>query len=324
VTDPTLDESLNHITSAVRLGALLRELRGKRTQQNVADHAKREHFYVHRPDLSAIERGRRLPTANELQGILRVCGRPDLFDHLDCIRQQLMMEPTVQAASNGQLEPTNYLPDAGSEIARETTLHLRSSKQGRTSHRKLFIAAFTTTAVAIFIVGFLASGREKNSTPPHVAEAILTQLDKQTAVTVLRSIPLCAEQLIPPQAEASFTVLAQGIGPADAERPDRLVELRAYHDPHYGWVVWTHLTKSTSSRDRLWLDWSYLSEPTDRNQWRQCGPNAINFGPDSFAVQAVDSTQRQRWFRACGQAPPEDRPIGSKHTSFCTSWVPGS
>ncbi len=81
------DEEFGGINSAAQLGSLLRRLRGSKTQQNIADRAKRHHLYVHRPDLSAIERGRRLPTANELQGILHGCGRSDLFDRLDCIRQ---------------------------------------------------------------------------------------------------------------------------------------------------------------------------------------------------------------------------------------------
>lgn len=180
---------------------------------------------------------------------------------------------------------------------------------------------FTAAAVVITTVVVLANRATNTSTQPPISEVLPSQLETQAAVAALRDVPLCAEQLVP-HAGVSSTVLARDIGPADAVRPNRLVELRAYHDPQHGWIAWTHLAKSASSRDRLWLDWSYLPEPNDRSQWRQCGPHAISFGPNSPAIRAVDSDRRQRWFRACGQAPPEDRPPGSKRNSFCTSWVP--
>ncbi|MCS7482479.1 RICIN domain-containing protein [Umezawaea endophytica] len=71
-------------------GAALRELRGRKTQQNIADHAQRNHFYLHRPDLSAIERGHRLPTANELRAILHACDRADLVDEFIGLRERLV------------------------------------------------------------------------------------------------------------------------------------------------------------------------------------------------------------------------------------------
>jgi hypothetical protein len=75
--------------SIAEFGAALRELRGRKTQQNIADHAQRNHFYLHRPDLSSIERGHRLPTANELRAILHACDRADLVDEFIGLREQL-------------------------------------------------------------------------------------------------------------------------------------------------------------------------------------------------------------------------------------------
>ncbi|NGY63217.1 hypothetical protein G7043_30285 [Lentzea sp. NEAU-D13] len=75
--------------SVAEFGAALRELRGRKTQQNIADHAQRNHFYLHRPDLSAIERGHRLPTANELRAILQACDRADLVDEFIGARERL-------------------------------------------------------------------------------------------------------------------------------------------------------------------------------------------------------------------------------------------
>ncbi len=76
--------------SPTEFGAALRELRGRKTQQNIADHAQRNHSYLHRPDLSAIERGHRLPTANELRAILHACGRADLTDEFIGVRERLV------------------------------------------------------------------------------------------------------------------------------------------------------------------------------------------------------------------------------------------
>ncbi|MGH3923979.1 MAG: hypothetical protein ACRDTT_14110, partial [Pseudonocardiaceae bacterium] len=112
MTESAADDEFDHITSASHLGSLLRRLRGDRTQQNITDHAKRQNLYVHRPDLSAIERGRRLPTANELRGILYGCGRLNLFDRLDGVRQHLMAQPADAPTSHDAHLRISYLPAA--------------------------------------------------------------------------------------------------------------------------------------------------------------------------------------------------------------------
>lgn len=131
VTEQAAGGEFDQITSVAELGSLLRRLRDDKTQQNIADHAKRHHLYVHRPDLSAIERGRRLPTANELRGILYGCGHPDVFDRLDCVRQQLMAEPTDLAASNYQHQPVTHLSAVAPGIPDEEAVRLRSQESDR-------------------------------------------------------------------------------------------------------------------------------------------------------------------------------------------------
>jgi hypothetical protein len=84
---------LPQIKTASQLGEHLRMLRGRRTQQNIADHAKRANVYLHRPDVSTIERGRRLPTENELRGFLHACGRADLIEPLNAVRLNLQGDP---------------------------------------------------------------------------------------------------------------------------------------------------------------------------------------------------------------------------------------
>lgn len=93
------------ITTALELGDCLRGLRGRRTQQNVADHAKRANLYLHRPDVSTIERGRRLPTENELRGFLRACDRVDLFDELNAVRLRLQDSPQETVAPRNPQPP---------------------------------------------------------------------------------------------------------------------------------------------------------------------------------------------------------------------------
>lgn len=310
VTELATDDEFDRITSSAHLGSLLRRLRGSRTQQNIVDHAKRHNFYVHRPDLSAIERGRRLPTSNELRGILHGCKRIDLFDNLDFIRQRLIAEPADPATSNEQPQPVSHLLAALPGTADEAVPGLRSQEPDRARRRRqLVITVFIAAVVEITTIVVLTD------------RAPASGLDIPAAIEAARQAPLCAEELLPDPGVAS-TVLAQDNGPADAVVPNRLVELHAHHHPQHGWIAWARLAKSESSRDRLWMDWSYLPEPTERNQWRQCGPHPISSGPDSPAIKAVDSEQRERWFRACGQAPPEERPPDSTRKSFCTSWVP--
>lgn len=323
VIESAADDEVDRVTSPAQLGSLLRRLRGSKTQQNIADHARRHNFSVHRPDLSAIERGHRLPTANELRGILHGCGCIDLFDSFDGIRQRLLAELADPQTSNGQPHPVSH-PAPGNPD--DSGLPLRSRGPDHAGRRNLVIALSTAAAVVITTVVVLTSGVANTSLQPAGRDSSrsgtpASQLDVQAAIAAAREAPLCAEALVPDPGVAP-TVLAQDTGPADAVIPNRLVELRAYSDSQYGWIAWAHLTKSASSRDRLWVDWSYLPEPTERNQWRQCTPQPISAGPDSPAIRAVDSDGGERWFRACGQAPPEDRPPDSKRKSFCTSWVP--
>jgi len=103
-------DEFDHIGTAAQLGDLLRNLRGRRTQQNIADHARRANLYLHRPDVSTIERGRRLPTENELRGFLYACDRADLFEPLDEVRSRLQEDPSNQAARSEELKPqSEYL-----------------------------------------------------------------------------------------------------------------------------------------------------------------------------------------------------------------------
>lgn len=90
------DGNFEHIRTVTQLGEFLRTLRGRRTQQYIADHAKRRHLYLHRPDVSTIERGWRLPTENELRGFLHACDRSDLFESLNATRLRLQQEPPNQ------------------------------------------------------------------------------------------------------------------------------------------------------------------------------------------------------------------------------------
>ena len=171
----------DHITSTAQLGSLLRRLRGNRTQQNIADHAKRHHLSVHRPDLSAIERGRRLPTSNELRGILYGCGRVDLFDRLDGIRQQLMAEPADPPISHDQHQAVIHLPavEPGAAHVRARELDQRHGDPGR--RRKLVIAVFAASALVIIAIVVLASRATDTATQPPVSEAPPSQLDTSYA-----------------------------------------------------------------------------------------------------------------------------------------------
>lgn len=101
----TDDGEFDHIWTAPQLGDCLRNLRGTRTQQNIADHAKRANLYLHRPDVSTIERGRRLPTENELRGFLHVCDRADLFEPLNSVRLRLQEDPSNQPARSEESDP---------------------------------------------------------------------------------------------------------------------------------------------------------------------------------------------------------------------------
>jgi hypothetical protein len=112
----TDDGELAQMNTASQLGAHLRALRGGRTQQNIADHAKRVNVYLHRPDVSTIERGRRLPTENELRGFLHACGRADLIEALSAVRLNVQGDPAVPAARLKQPEQRVELPFPDDEL----------------------------------------------------------------------------------------------------------------------------------------------------------------------------------------------------------------
>ncbi|MFD3487255.1 hypothetical protein [Streptomyces sp. NPDC058665] len=128
----------------------------------------------------------------------------------------------------------------------------------------------------------------------------------------------CAEGLKPDPGTRSLS-LGREPGPPGSPRPDRWIETRTQSHPEHGWIVWGRLTESASAMDRLWLDWTYVEDPQDQAEWRQCGVQPIAEGRDTPAALARDDG-RKRWFRACGQAPPEDRTPGRSGV-FCTSWV---
>ncbi|WP_433260078.1 hypothetical protein ACQPZF_22990 [Actinosynnema sp. CS-041913] len=285
------------VTTTAQLGALLRELRGTMPVEAVARHAKRHGYYVPRPGVPAIEDGRRLPTCNELRGILLACEREDLFDRLN--------------------EDRRRLQDGGRSVSGQVDGESRPVKVSRSYPVAPGIAAVVLVVVGVVSMALVLRHRSTGAPVSPTTDGI----DAESAVVAARESPLCAESLTP-RPDARVTVLARESGPADAVEPDRLVEVRAYRDPDHGWVAWAHLARPASDRDKLWLDWSYLSDPRERQHWRQCGPHAIGAGPDSPAVRGVDADGRARWVRACGQAPAEQRPPSSVQESFCSGWVP--
>ncbi|MCP3801704.1 hypothetical protein NLX83_20790 [Allokutzneria sp. A3M-2-11 16] len=116
------------------------------------------------------------------------------------------------------------------------------------------------------------------------------------------------------------TVLLADTGPHGKPVMDRLIELRVQVHPEHGWIAWARLEKSASDVDRVWLDWSYFRSPNDQSGWRQCGAQPISQGRETPAMLIRDAGGRERWFRACGQAPYWDRAPDHSGT-FCTSWT---
>jgi hypothetical protein len=129
----------------------------------------------------------------------------------------------------------------------------------------------------------------------------------------------CGEQ-VAMTTQVGSTALLFEQGPPGKPTPDRRIELRVQKHPDRGWIAWAQLAVSASPLDRLWLDWSYVARPTDQAQWRQCGAQPISAGKATPGLLAVDAGGRRRWFRACGQAPVEDR-APDRSGTFCTSWT---
>jgi transcriptional regulator with XRE-family HTH domain len=75
------------------LGEYLRQLRGRLTQQTVANRSVLGPAALTRQRVSNIENGL-LPTAEQLRCFLQGCGRPELFDALDVVRRRLAAEAT--------------------------------------------------------------------------------------------------------------------------------------------------------------------------------------------------------------------------------------
>lgn len=315
------DETPESVVSAAELGLLLRRVRGERTQQSVANGAKRHHYYLHRPTLSAIECGHRLPTANELRGILYGCGQPDLHERLERARQRLIDARSASTArplpSSREMEGTVADRQSATEfrgVTESSAGMVGRDRSGEVPTRRwLGVACVTAVTLVASAAGGLVGDSARVGVPSPVPPAPVVRVD------AVRDHHLCAEAL-PPARDG--VVLAWALGPDDAITPDRRVEVHAARTPEGGWIAWTHLARPASSVDRFWMDWSYRGDPPGRSQWRQCGPHAISGGPDSPAVRGVDSEGKARWVRACGQAPQWDRPPASTKSSFCTSWVP--
>jgi hypothetical protein len=181
-------------------------------------------------------------------------------------------------------------------------------------------AAVLATAVVVTVIAVRPGLQPSHAQNP---SATSTYDPDSTIMKAMLEVEKCAENIrIDPRVAGASLVKAHEPGPADAPAPNRRIELHFAQDARLGWLAWARYAQSASIRDRMWIDWSYLNSPTPgkTDQWRQCGPYPITAGRDTTAIQAVDNAGRPRWFRACGQAPREDRPPTSKRNSFCTGW----
>jgi hypothetical protein len=157
----TDDGEFDHIGTAPQLGDLLRNLRGRRTQQNIADHAKRANLYLHRPDVSTIERGRRLPTQNELRGFLHACDRADLIEPLNEVRSRLQEDSLNQPVRSEELKPQSehlISDEPGSTVAAD-------GDQPVAGHRRLAALAVGAAVVLVMLTALvIASDRYRQPT----------------------------------------------------------------------------------------------------------------------------------------------------------------
>ncbi|MGQ0777438.1 MAG: hypothetical protein ACT4NY_24015 [Pseudonocardiales bacterium] len=143
-------DELNGITDAAGLGVFLRKLRGDKTQGTIARRATAANFYLHRPDLSTIENGRRLPSKNELRGILHTCDRLDLADRLEEIRQQLLNRGIKAAESQSREYP------AAPQTPRWSRLQIGLI---------VFLASVIVLAASFYAVGMLRWRWPDDNTP---------------------------------------------------------------------------------------------------------------------------------------------------------------
>ncbi|MFC3449145.1 peptidase inhibitor family I36 protein [Amycolatopsis speibonae] len=81
------------MSTAKEFGALLREERGRLTQECVAKRSVVGQDALTRQRVSNIENGL-LPTAGQLRCYLRGCGKPELFERFDGIRSEVKTGPS--------------------------------------------------------------------------------------------------------------------------------------------------------------------------------------------------------------------------------------
>ncbi|QLY33727.1 hypothetical protein [Nocardia huaxiensis] len=141
-------------------------------------------------------------------------------------------------------------------------------------------------------------------------------VDHVPADSPLMAYPQCGEQLTPdPAITPSIELFSTAFG---TPIRDRRVELRSQRHPVHGPIVWAEVVASTSDLDRVWLDWSYVRDAEDHSLWQDCA-QPITMGRATPALKVFDDRGRSRWFRACGQVPPQDR--GARPSgSYCTEW----
>ncbi|WP_329521816.1 peptidase inhibitor family I36 protein [Spirillospora sp. NBC_01491] len=146
----------SEITTAEEFGVLLRELRGRLTQQAVARRSEIDGAALTRQRVSNIENGA-VPTAEQLRCYVQGCGKPGLFDEFEPVRRRI--RPPAVAAAGG----------AGDEI-----VHLAPPERtGRVPWRLVLSAAAvlavtvvsTAAAVVVLMDGGASDGTASAGAP---------------------------------------------------------------------------------------------------------------------------------------------------------------